>query len=253
MANFTEEQINKLTMINVQEEKITIEGISGYGLPFKTEGKVTINDKDQPGIYSNAVYVDLVNSHDRGFKQSDLFAPFLTSVTDKIFDRDALYISRINDCHGNVIYENSDFESIKKTVAEEKAKSDEEHRNEGRLIEPGDKIDEVTKSIKDYIGKPIALGNKNEIRSYGVVIGCEIYTDYGTPIIELLDGPGSTCGFVDPESSRLYLIDASGEQDKLKLVASNHADLSLLLNMNKVATRIKEKTKKPGQPGDENN
>lgn len=251
MAKFTARQIKKLKKLALNE-KISIDGISGFGVPFRTKGIITVYNSGEPAVEDNHIFVDFVNSHEKNPKQSDIFGIFLNEIDDSVdFIKEALYIKTITDYNGNTIYENKDIGSISKRIMIETAKENDKNRSEGRLIEANDELDQITKILKLslYVGKPIAVdAGPTSGYHYGIFVGCDSYSNNGSPRIMLLNGFEVSNAYSEP-GAKLYYIDSSGSEDKFKLVASNNV-FKTTVNKIKTACRIEDrKNTSQTQPG----
>ncbi len=210
-----EKLTNFLKDVFEKEEKITIEGVNGYGVKFKTSGIIAADDHGHPGIYEDDLMIQFkFNKNGLGIDPEDrILAPFHTQRNQVYFMDPSLYIFTIYDSKGNKIYENPNktqiLEEIKTFSAEHKKRKKLERRD---LVE----FDDVTKELFKYIGKPIILVEKQQCYT-GVLSDINGANNAGETMINIR--VATLCGgiSVGPDTT-LFTID---DKNNIRIVADN--------------------------------
>lgn len=212
MATFTEYEAQQLVK-TLRWNELTVNGISGLGYPFEINCMLTVDDDNQPAIFEDRIYVDYLNTHNKGNLQSDMFAPLRIEIATDCNPEAALYVNTIS-AGGRTIFENEDFGRIKSRILSDKRARESTLRAKGMLIEPDDKKDSVTEKINKFVGKHIALKNQAKTctptKVNGILIGCEKYASDGCPSVILLDGVRVIYNGIAHQSS-LYSIKTNGD------------------------------------------
>lgn len=217
------------------KEDITIEGVNGIGAKFKTTGRIAGDDNGEAEIYEKALVLQFDFNKNNLIKnpKERISTLFQTLREEDVYLFDpSLYIFTIYDSNGNIIYNNPNKDKLleeTKLFSEVKHKQDiKEKRN---LIE----LDDVTKKLFDYIGKPIVIVDGKSHQS-GVLACINGANNYGRTMIDLgvLTLSGSlTIG----DKTAVYSINQNKD---LELVADNSLNKN---NANIIRKRIERRFK----------
>ena len=167
---------NKIKNFWENKEAITIVGINGVGEPFETSGQIATDDKNNIGVYDEAIFLYFGQLNNEKF-----IAPFPSSCEDKCFWNVNFFIKEVKDKDGNVLFDNPNFEELK--MISENSRKETENRliADGRLIEEDDN---VLKSLRNMIGKPIIIYD-NEDYNGGVLVNIKGSANNGSACIDV--------------------------------------------------------------------
>ena len=198
------------------KEDITIEGVNGIGAKFKTTGRIAGDDNGEAEIYEKALVLQFdFNKNNLIKNPKERISTFFQTLREEdvyLFDP-SLYIFTIYDSNGNIIYNNPNKDKLleeTKLFSEVKHKQDiKEKRN---LIE----LDDVTKKLFDYIGKPIIIVEDGTYQS-GVLACVNGANNYGRTMIDIR--VATLCGGLSiGENTALYTVNKNND---IELVADN--------------------------------
>jgi hypothetical protein len=214
MANFTKKQKEKLISM-CKKDVISIKGITGYGNEFvANNARITVNKDQTPAVDNDVIFAEFgTNGEKMREPQTPFYAPFITDLYGYL-DETFLYLDQIADKSGNVIYKNSNYESIKDTLLQMKAKRDEFYENSQNVAEKKNehnKLDNVSKNLVKYFGNPVCVDGLN-----GILLGYDDYDYSGEPIFRVATGTLIYSGKVN-KNSKLEAFDGN----QLKVVANN--------------------------------
>lgn len=197
------------------KEDITIEGVNGIGTKFKTTGRIAADDHGNAGIYDKALVLQFdFNKNNLGIDPKERILSFFNTSRENVYLFDpSLYILTIYDSNSNMIYDNPNkdklLEEIKLFSKEKREKEIREKRN---LIE----LDDVTKNLFNYIGKPIILSEDGTYQT-GVLASIKGANNYGETMINIRIA--TLCGGLSiGGNTALYTINKNND---IELVADN--------------------------------
>lgn len=203
---FTKEQRSRLEKAWSIEEELTVYGINSFGVQFVVAGRITTTDSGACGIQDlitekkeylgQAIYLEFGRHKDAPTrKQTSYFAPYRTNLELSTIGAD-LYVLKITDANGNVLYVNQDADKIIKETELAGANKRNELKEKGRYISESE-MDAVTRELKKMIGKPIILSYINnegqeEVDERVVLGAVGGSSNYGSTMLDVLSGP--LCG-----------------------------------------------------------
>ena len=211
MEKFNEEEKKRLEEICENNEEITIEGFNGLGEEFKTVCKISkedfVNDfiNKQLGIedYEKLTYsipVSFFGNRKMDDFDSKIDVIFYLNYVPKYMPETMLYVKTILDNNGEPIYENDSLKISKKKSP----------------IEFND-TNNVVKELKNMIGKPIIVKDKEGNFDKGVFTSFGGITKKGSVVLEVTNEPLKYNIDINPYSV-LYKEDENG---KLVEIARN--------------------------------
>lgn len=197
------------------KEDITIEGVNGIGTKFKTTGKIAGDDNGEAEIYNEVLALQFDFNKNNLIKnpKERISTFFKTSRKDVYFFDPSLYIFTIYDSNGNVIYENPNKDKLSEEIKLFSEMNQKRDIEEKRNLE---ELDDVTKKLFDYIGKPIIIVEDGTYQS-GVLACINGANNYGRTMIDIR--VATLCGGLSiGENTALYTVNKNND---IELVADN--------------------------------
>jgi len=217
---FSNEEIKRLEKAWKNKEELTIHGVNGYGQKFSTTGRIATTDSgklamDEVREDSDCIYLEFGKT--KTFPEiTEYLAPFFTGFIPTYYSPD-LYIYEISDSNGKTIFNNYSADDIARRSAKAGEAFEKNMKKEGRYIDD-DNMDEISKKLKNMIGKPIIIKSPDGVYS-GVFICINGANNKGLTEI-IIEDVFATRKSV-PVWSALYTENNEGEKD---LLAYNDGD-----------------------------
>lgn len=171
---FSKEELSKLFDIWEKDQAITIKGMNAFGEKFTTRGKITVDDKGNPGIYEEWIMIEFGKRTDKrktGRDRADCYAPYRVEFNNKDSSFGAgLAILEIEDEQGEVIFSNSNAQELEKQTEVMRKKQEQDQKEHGTEFYGED--DAVTAQLRKLIGRPIHLDDESFVLL--TIDGCNI-------------------------------------------------------------------------------
>ena len=155
----TEQQIKYFSDAAKNGDVFTIKGFNDINQIFETNGRVTFDDKGEPGAYEEEIFFEFGKPKCYKEFRGETYCPFSIDIDMKyLFEGSALIVVEILDSNGNIVLKNEDAEKYLEIVQKREKTFKERLQSEGRNITE-ENIDPLTKKVPFYIGKPVIIDN----------------------------------------------------------------------------------------------